>query len=69
LGEAGAGIIVDADEQIRSRDMAATLTCGPSGDRRFVVVWIAASLALSDWMRSQAEPIRDGEARAALRGS
>jgi hypothetical protein len=30
----------------------------------FVAVWIAASLALSDWMRSQAAPIRDWEARA-----
>jgi hypothetical protein len=32
----------------------------------FVAVWIAASLALSDWMRSQAAPIRDWEARASI---
>lgn len=32
----------------------------------FVALWIAASLALSDWMRSQAAPIRDWEAREAM---
>ena len=30
----------------------------------FVAVWIVASLALSDWTRAQAAPIRDWEARA-----
>jgi hypothetical protein len=32
----------------------------------FVAVWITASLVLSDWMRSQAAPIRDWEARTAM---
>lgn len=40
---------------------------GPRGTRiaivAFVALWIGASLALSDWMRSQAAPIRDWEAR------
>jgi hypothetical protein len=35
----------------------------------FVAVWIAASLALSDWMRSQAAPIRDWEAHATAPGA
>jgi hypothetical protein len=42
-------------------------SAGRTAIAAFVVAWIAASLALSDWMRSQAAPIRDWEASSAMR--